>query len=142
MPNQRKGLQDLHEKILLLCSFLEKLMLKLPNPNFPFFVLRRFPSFEGIFYAIILPIFVFFSGVFLLWLFPMASLALGFPLNVVLTLLLPATVFVVFLRVQIERKTNWWRSIFWPPVEWNPSKSLDELTELFKKQQRHRRKEE
>jgi hypothetical protein len=100
-----------------------------------------FSSFEGIFYAVILPLFVFFSGILVLWLFPMASLAFGFPLNVVVTLLLPAIILVVFLRVQMERKISWWRSIFGPPVEWNPSKSLDELTELFKKQQHHRRKD-
>jgi hypothetical protein len=136
LPNRGKGLQDLHEKILLLYRFLEKLMLRLPNPSFPFFVLRRFSSFEGIFCAVILPLFVFFSGILVLWLFPMASLAFGFPLNVVVTLLPTAMILVVFLRVQMERKISWWRSIFGPPVEWNASKSLDELTELFKKQQR------
>jgi len=113
-----------------------KLLLKLPEPAIPFFLVRKFPAFEGIFYGILMPLFIFASGILTLWLFPVTSLALGFPLNILITLLIPTTILIIFVRVQLQRTIDFWRAAQESQAEWKISKTASELKELFKKQQR------
>jgi len=136
LPKQRNDLDNLSREMSPQYRVIAKLMLKLPNPSIPFFVLKRLPLLEGIFYGLVLPIFVFLFGAIVVWLFPVATLAFGFPLNVIIVLLLPTIVFVVFIRIQLERTINWWRSVFGSHRDWDSSKSISELIELFKEQQR------
>jgi len=117
-----------------------KILLKLPNPNIPFFVMKRFPLVEGIFYGLMLPVFMFLFGAFMLWLLPTATLVFAFPLNVLIVLLPPTVIFVVYVRMELERTINWWRSVFGSPTVWDSAKSTAELVELFKKQQNKTRK--
>jgi len=117
-----------------------KLLLKLPNPSIPFFVVKRFHLLEGLLYGLLLPIFMFLSAVFTLILFPTSMLAFAFPLNYMVLLILPSVLFVIFLRIELERTINWWRSAFGAPTEWDSSKSVEELVQLFKKQQNKAKK--
>jgi len=135
LSNKTSDLEDLYSQMSLKYRCLAKLLLKLPNPSIPFLVLKRLPWIEGIFYGILLPIFVLLSGILTFWLFPAATLRFGFPLNIIILLLLPTAVFAVFVRIQLERTMNLWKSVFSSPKEWESSKSIAELIELFKKQQ-------
>jgi len=136
LPNQRDDLDNLSHEMSPKYRLMVKLLLRLPNPSIPFFILKRLPLLEGIIYGLVMPIFVFLFGAIVLWLFPAATLAFGFPLNVIIVLLLPTIVLVIFIRIQLERTINWWRSVFGSNIEWDSSKSISELIELLKKQQR------
>jgi len=113
---------------------LVRILLKLPNPSFPFLVLKRFPEFEGIFWALIVPLVFMIYIVSNLWFFPFLTYHVGFPLNIIIGFIAPAALFVVFLRIQIERTILWWRNIHEPTKEWNLSKTVEELIRLLEKQ--------
>jgi len=134
LPNKR-DLETLYRQMPRRYRFFTRILLKLPNPSMPFFVVKRFHLLEGLLYGLFLPIFMFLSAVFTLILFPTAMLAFAFPLNYIVLLILPSVLFVIFLRIELERTINWWRSVFDAPTEWDTSKSVDELLQLFKKQQ-------
>lgn len=115
---------------------LVKMLLKLPNPRLPFFILKHLPEFEGILWAAVVPILLGLYFWFSIWLFPFLSLRVGFPLNIILGLLTPAVIFLFFLRIQLERTILWWRNIHQSSKEWDTSKSVEEWVQLLKKQQR------
>ncbi len=115
-----------------------KMLLGLPIPGFPFFILKRLPEFEGIFWAIITPILVYLYAWFQFWWFVFLSTLVGFPLNVIFGFPVPAVIILFFLRVQLERANHQWRKIHEPTKEWAPSKSVEELIELFERQRKRK----
>jgi len=106
--------------------FIYRLILKLPKIS-----LEHVPyTFHGIFWAIIIPIFIiieFFVSVFLLTYFI-------FPLNIILAGIIPLTIFVFFLKFMLERAINWWNSVFGEPFKWNIEKAANEYLKLLRKQ--------
>ena len=124
------------EQIPLRYRWLLKLFLRLPNPSIPFAVLKKLPEIEGVFWAVLAPIFLVLYFFFDIWLFSYLSLHFGFPLNVFLGLLMPAVVFVFFLRIQLERMILWWRNVRAGSREWEVSRRVEELVEAFKKQRK------
>jgi len=125
---------DLLRRLPLKQRILTKLMLKIPVPRIPFFVTRTMPEIEGIFHGLILPLLLSLMMLLMVWLLPTVTLLFGFPLNLFLTLLVPASVFIAYVRIELERTINWWKSVFDSPIEWDSSKSVKELIELLKKQ--------
>jgi len=111
------------------------ILLKLPNPGFPNFVLKRLPEIEGLFWAVVVPAFLIAYFFFCFWLVLFLSLFVIFPFNVVFGLFIPATIFVLFLRIQLERAIHWWRNVQSPTKEWDVVKAAEELVEIFRKQQ-------
>ena len=136
MRDEKKELEKLLLQMPPKYRYPIKLLLKLPEPTIPFYLVRRFPTFEGIFHGILMPLFVFMSGVLTLWLFPMTSLTFGFPLNILITLLIPTTILTIFARVQLQRTIDFWHTTQRQQKEWKVSETASELVELFKKQQR------
>jgi len=124
------------ERIPLRYRLFVKILLKIPIPNVPFWVLRHFPEFEGFFWALVVPISlaVFFWAE--LWFIPFLSFHFDFPWNVIIGSLIPAIPFVFFLRIQLERTILWWRNIHEKPREWQISKNVEELVELLNRQQK------
>ena len=115
---------------------LVKLLRKIPVPRMPFLITRKLPLVEGIFHGMMLPVSVFLTVIFMYWLIPTATLMFGFPLNMVIILIVLGLFVALFARIELERSTHWWRDVFGSPVQWDTSKTLEELAELFKKQQR------
>lgn len=130
--------RDELEQIPFRYRLLVRILLKFPNPCLPFFILRRFPEFEGIMWAVVAPILLTLYFFFNIWLFPLLAILVGFPLNVIFGFIVPAVIFLFFLRIQIERTILWWRNIHKQSKEWEPSKRVEELIELIERQ--HRRK--
>lgn len=130
--------RDELEQIPFRYRLLVRILLKFPNPSLPFFILKRFPEFEGILWAIVVPSLLILYFFFMVWLFPFLTMLVGFPLNVIFGFTVPAVIFLFFLRIQIERTIFWWRSIHEQPKEWEPSKRVEELIELIERH--HRRK--
>jgi hypothetical protein len=118
--------------------WLIKLFLKLPNPSLPYSVLKHFPEFEGIFWALIAPIFLVVYFFFNLWLFLYLSSNYGFPLNIFLSVLPPIAVFILFLRIQLDRAIHRWKSISKRHETRQVTESLKELAELLEKQQKEK----
>lgn len=128
--------QEELDKIPFRYRLLLRILLKLPNPSLPFSILKHFPELEGIFWAIIVPV-LFASYIIVnLWLFPFLTSVFGFPLNIIIGFITPIALFVLFLRIQIERTLNWWASIHRPAKEWEPSKRVEELIQLLGKQKK------
>jgi len=98
-------------------------------------VLKRLPEIEGFFWVIGVPIILIVYFFFSVWLVAFLSVHFVFPVNVFLGLLIPSIVFVFFLRIQIERAIIWWRGIHGQTREWEVSKRVEELIEIFKRQQ-------
>jgi hypothetical protein len=113
-----------------------RILLKLPNPSLPFFILRRIPELEGILWAMIMPILLISYLWFSMWSFPHFTLLFGYPLNVISAFLIPAVIFAFFLRMQLERVILSWRSINRSSREWDPTRRVEELIDVLKKQQR------
>lgn len=109
-----------------------KLILKLPLPAFPGFVLKRLPEIEGVFWAILVPIFLILYFFFGIWWFATASLLFSFPFNLMLGLIVPAVVFVFFLRLQLERTILWWKNLKGDHREWDVSKAVREYIALLR----------
>lgn len=117
-------LKRINEKKL---PFIYKLILKIPMPS-----LDSFPAvFHGIFWAIIVPIFmviIFFSILFSLIYF-------AFPINIVLMAIFPSSIFLVFTRILLERFIRGWNAMVEEPKsEWNVEKLMDEYIDILKKQ--------
>ncbi len=106
--------------------WIHRLILKLPKINLP-----TSGDLQGIYWTIVIPVFFtceFFLSLFLLIAFP-------FPINLVVTGIIPVAVFVVFVKVQLERFMNWWNLNFRSePMEWNVEKASDEYIKLLQKQ--------
>jgi hypothetical protein len=103
-----------------------KLLLK-----FPLFNLDIFPSeFEGIFWTIIVPIYLvlqLFANLFLLSYFT-------FPINYLCILAVDLFVFIAFLRILLERALNTGRAILRSSVfHWNIEKALQEYYQIITK---------
>lgn len=86
-------------------------------------------SASGIFWAIIVPIFMIlnFLNILLISYFQ-------FPLNVILLSIVPVITFLFFVRVSLERFINWWNSAF-STCEWNLDKAVQEYVNLVNKKQ-------
>jgi hypothetical protein len=124
------------DRIPLRYRWLVKLFLKLPNPGFPYFVLKKLPEIDGIFWAIVTPILLTLYFLSNIWLIAFLSLHFSFPFNLLLGLFIPAVIFVFFLRIQLERTILWWKSLQNSHNEWDISKAVEELVELTRKQRR------
>ena len=77
---------------------LYRLLIKIP--------LKSLRSSSGIFWALVCPILLllnFFFDFFILVYF-------SFPINVILALAVPAVVFILFVRIILERFINWWNN--------------------------------
>jgi hypothetical protein len=79
------------------------------------------------------PIFIvleFFLNLFLLLYFP-------FPINIVLTSIIPVAILIVFIRISLERFINWWNlNIGESSFKWNVEETMQEyLTMLNKKEE-------
>jgi hypothetical protein len=131
--------QDELEQLPLRYRLLVRFFLKLPNPSLPFFILRRFPEFEGILWAVVIPIILVLHFYFIVWLFPSATLLFGFPLNYIFGLMIPAMIVLFFLRIQLARVILWWRNVHEPLEEWDTSKLVEEWVQLLKQQQRRKK---
>lgn len=97
--SQEKKLQRIdREKLPLFYRFI----LKIPIPAISTVI--DIPS--GIFYAIILPIFVFldfFLNIYFL-------IGFSFPINIFLVCVVPIVILVIFVRLTADRFINWWNS--------------------------------
>jgi len=107
--------------------FFYRLILKVPGAN----LIESASS--GIFWAVIVPIFIvleFFLNLFLLLYFP-------FPINIVLTSIIPVAILIVFIRISLERFINWWNlNIGESSFKWNVEETMQEyLTMLNKKEE-------
>lgn len=107
-------------------SVFYRLLLKLPKLS-----LESLPqTFHGVFYSIILPIFVFLN-----FLLTLAFLVFfPFPINLVLTCVVPVMVFLYFAKSMVERFISWYQATFGKPMEWNVKKAADEYIALLEKQ--------
>jgi len=108
-----------------------RLILKLPKIS-----VKSFSDFQGIYWTIVLPLFLvgeFFLSLFLLT-------AIPFPTNFVVASVIPIAVFVVFVKVQLERFMNWWNLTFRSePMEWDVKEATEEYIKLLEKQEARRR---
>lgn len=117
-----------------------KILLKLPIPSLPFFVLKHAPELEGFLYFLFLPMVLAVYYWFGMWLIAFLSLTFGFPLNIILWLLIPGLIFVFSLRLQLERTILWWKAISQQPRDWHISEKVEELIELLDRQRKGKKK--
>jgi hypothetical protein len=99
-----------------------KLLLKIPMAN----VFEGASS--GIFWAIIVPCFLsieFFFSIFLLTYF-------NFPLNIIVAGIIPASIFIIFVRISLERFINWWNGTIDTGLKWNIEKLVQEYVDSLK----------
>lgn len=100
-----------------------RLILKIPGTDF-------LETTGGIFWGIIVPIFgalEFMLSLILLVFFP-------FPINIILTGIIPTILFIVFIRISLERFLKWWDSAFGKSgFEWNVEERLQEYLTMLKK---------
>ena len=59
----------------------------------------------------------------------------GFPLNYILAFLVPSVFALFWLRLQLERALNWWKSIQ-EPLLWDVEKSVEEYANLLEEQRK------
>jgi len=128
--------RDELEQIPLPYRIVVKVLLKLPNPRLPFFLLRKFPELEGIIWAVVAPVVVVSYAYCFALLIPFLSLHFSFPWNIVIGFLIPVIILLFFIRVQLERAIHWWRNIYQPSKEWKVSEKVEELLKDFQKQQK------
>jgi len=101
-----------------------RLILRLPK-------IEVHSDLQGVYWAIVIPAFLIFE--FFLSLFLLTNLS--FPINLVTASVIPITVFVVFVKVQLERFMDWWNSTFRSePMRWDVQKATEEYILLLKKQ--------
>ena len=131
--------RDEFERIPARYRLLVKILLKLPNPSLPFFIVKHFPEFEGIFWALVVPLSLSVFFWVAIWLISFLSFHFSFPLNVIIGFLMPAIPFVFFLRIQLERTVLWWKSIHEQPRDWQTSKRVEEFIELLNRQQKRKK---
>jgi hypothetical protein len=106
--------------------FFYRLILKVPGANL------IGSSSSGIFWAIIVPIFLvleFFLNLFLLLYFP-------FPINIVLTSIIPVVILIVFVRISLERFINWWDlNVGESSFKWNVEETMQEYLAILNKKE-------
>lgn len=124
------GHENLHRKKL---PIFYRLILKLPQPT-----LERFPQgFQGIFWAIIIPVFLacqFFLGLFLL-------ISFSFPLNLGLAITIPTIFLIILVRVRLELDMNLLDLIMGKrSYEWNVENAVNEYIDLLQKKKTKRGK--
>ena len=103
-----------------------RLILKIPKTNLV-------ESASGVFWAIIVPLFIFVDSLINLYLF----MWLPFPVNVALVGIVPALVFLVFLRIGLGRFINFWNLNFVRSrLEWNIKEKTKEYIDLLNKQRK------
>ncbi len=140
LSKQDEDLKALYSRMQLRDRVLVKLLMRFPTPRIPFFVVRKLPLVEGIIHGIFVPVFMFLVGLFMFWLIPTMTFVFGFPLNIIITLGVLGLFLAVFVRIELERAIQWWRGAFGSPVQHDTSKTVEELVELFKKQQNRKSK--
>lgn len=83
---------------------------------------------SGIFWAIIVPCFLvveFFLSMFLLLYFV-------FPINIIIAGIVPATIFLIFVRISLERFINWWNASIDTGFKWNVERMAQEYIDSLK----------
>ena len=99
-----------------------KLVLKIPGTDF-------LESSGGIFWAIIVPIFVLLN-VLLCW---FLLLCFPFPINVIFTAVTPVAVSIIFIKISLQRFLTWWDSTLGKShFEWNIEETMQEYLSLLK----------
>jgi hypothetical protein len=100
-----------------------RLILKVPGAEF----LENCSS--GIFWAIVMPVFLtieFFLNMFILVYF-------RFPLNIILASIIPTTIFLIFVRISLQRFINWWNSeVASQGFKWNLEEKIQEYLAMLK----------
>jgi len=100
-----------------------RLILKVPGTSF-------LESAGGIFWGVLIPIFLmgeFFLSLYLL-------LSFSFPVNVILTSVIPAVSFALFVKISLKRFINWWNATFGEPgFKWDVEKAVEEYVNLLKR---------
>jgi hypothetical protein len=100
-----------------------KLILKIPGTD----VLENVSS--GLFWAMVVPIFLLVEFFFTLF----AVVSFPFPTNIGVASVIPVAVFLVFLRISLQRFINWWGANVNDAPEWNIDKTMPEYIKLLKK---------
>jgi len=112
--------------------WLYRLILKLPKVSLE----SISGDLQGVYWAVVVPIFLlceFLLSLFLLLAFP-------FPINLVVTGIIPVTIFAVFVKVQLERFMTWWDLTFRSqPMKWDVKKATEEYIKLLEKRESGRR---
>ncbi|MGB9740993.1 hypothetical protein C0195_01175 [Candidatus Bathyarchaeota archaeon] len=117
--------QDLNEIDKTKLPLFYRLILKVPGVDF------LVSSSSGIFWAIIVPIFLileFFLNFMLLILFP-------FPINIFLASIIPVAILLVCVRISLERFINWWNLNVGNNFKWDVEQSMQEYLTLLKKKE-------
>jgi hypothetical protein len=100
-----------------------RLILKVPGAEF----LENCSS--GIFWAMVMPVFLtieFFLNMFILVYF-------WFPLNIILASIIPTTIFLIFVRISLQRFINWWNSeVASQGFKWNLEEKIQEYLAMLK----------
>jgi len=118
--------EDLNEIDKSKLPFFYRLIMKVPGVDF------LVSSSSGIFWAIIVPIFLifeFFLNFMLLVLFP-------FPINILLASIIPGVILLIFVRISLERFINWWNLNVGSNFKWDVEQSMQEYLTLLKKRER------
>jgi len=106
-----------------------RLILKLPKLSLE----SLSEDLQGVYWVVVIPIFLvceFFLSLFLLSAFP-------FPINLVVTSIIPVAILIVFVKIQLERFMNWWDLTFRSqPMRWDVKESVEEYVRLLQKQKR------
>jgi hypothetical protein len=118
--------EDLNEIDKSKLPFFYRLIMKVPGVDF------LVSSSSGIFWAIIVPIFLifeFFLNFMLLVLFP-------FPINILLASIIPGVILLIFVRISLERFINWWNLNVGSNFKWDVEQSMQEYLTLLKKREK------
>lgn len=111
--------------------FFYRLLLKIPIISFT-------SSAAGLFWAIICPLFIilsFFFDFIILLSFP-------FPINCIIAAIVPAIIFVVFLKVMLTRLINWWNNfVVSGYTQRKIEEVIDEYVALINKGQKTKKKQ-
>jgi hypothetical protein len=103
-----------------------RLILKVPGAEF----LENCSS--GVFWAIVVPVFLTletFLNIFILVYF-------RFPLNIFLASIIPTTIFLIFVRISLQRFINWWNSeVASKGFKWNMEETMQEYLAMLKKKE-------
>jgi hypothetical protein len=122
-----------------LFRWLLKLLLRVPIPGFPYFIVSKLPWFEGIFWALGVPLLLAMYLMISVWLVAYLSIHVAFPANIIIGLSVPSTVFIFFLRIQVERTLRFFQHLRAPPQEWNVSESVDRLVQIIDEQRKQKK---
>ena len=93
---------------------------------------------SGIFWAIIVPCFLvveFFLSMFLLLYFV-------FPINIIIAGIVPATIFLIFVRISLERFINWWNASIDTSFKWNVERMAQEYIDSLKPKKEEKEEKE